>query len=384
MCPADPNSRRSFPEGRRPDVPPVGRLLCVGVRGAVPGDPRLERDLDACAVAGVGAVILFDVDVPEWRRRCAHGEDEEQARRGAVRNVVDAEQLRGLIAHLRARLGDDLLVAVDQEGGRVARLHPRRGFEPDPSAVEFAALAPAARRAAAARHAERLRTLGFDLDFAPCVDLALDPDNAIVAGLERAYGADPARVIACARTVLEAHRSAGVAACLKHFPGHGSGRADSHLGAVDVTATWQRDRELAPYHALASRPGLAVMVAHVDHHGLDPERPASLSSAVVEGLLRGAVGFGGVVVSDAVDMRAITRRWTPEEATVLAVDAGVDLVVHGFNFDQDPDDPHPAPALVEALHRALDEGRIRGGRMRVEASLRRLERLRAEIAQGRR
>lgn len=335
----------------------AGRLICTGIRGAVPGDEILEHDLDCCARAGVGGVILFDVDVPT----------------GGPRNVRDAGQVAALITHVRERLGPEVLVTIDQEGGRVARLNRRHGFPESPTATAMAALDPVARRAAAADQAGLLRDLGVDLNFAPCVDLALDPDNPIIAGCERSYGAGPGDVVDAAGAVLDAHAAAGVGACLKHFPGHGSGRGDTHRGVVDITDTWRRKDELAPYRALAGRPGVAVMVGHLAHQGLDPERPASLSRPVIEGLLRGELGFDGVVVTDSVDMRAISDHWAPAEAAALAVAAGADLVIDGFNLL--PDREHPARELAEAVADAVNGERL-------AAAVARLDRLGAQIGRG--
>ena len=349
---------------------PAAHLLCLGLRGALPGDPLLESDLDACRRAGVGAVILFDVDVPTYRRHLAAGLPPEEARRRAPRNILDPAQLLTLTDYIRAVLGDHVLIAVDQEGGQVARLAPWRGFGADPSARAFAALAPAEQVRAARAQAAQLAAAGIDLNFAPCVDLDTGADNPIIGGLDRAYAADPDVVTACARTVNAAHREMGVAACLKHFPGHGSSRADTHLGAVDVTDTWNREAELAPYRALRDEPGTAVMVAHVRHRGLDADLPASLSPAVVDGLLRRELGFQGVVVADSIDMRAVADRFSPEEAAIRAVLAGADLVVDGFNLTDRSE--HPAPALAAALADAVPAARL-------DSSLRRLHTLREQI-----
>jgi beta-N-acetylhexosaminidase len=356
---------------------PVGRLLCVGIRGALPGERLLENDLDLCKQVGVGGVILFDVDVPTMKLRRAGGAEVDVAARQAPRNIIDPQQLEVLVAHVRARLGDHVFVCIDQEGGHVARLSPSRGFGEDPSAGEFSALGPEARVEAARRQAQQLQKLGFDLNFAPCVDVALDPENEVIVRRQRSYGSDPLTVIEAARIVLNAHSRAGVAACLKHFPGHGSSRGDTHRESVNIGRTWRRREELAPYEALSRRAGVAVMVAHVRHEGLDRQFPASLSPAIIQDLLRGEVGFDGVVVCDSIDMRAVADRFSPEAAAVAAVEAGVDLVLDGFNLE--PREEHPAPVIAEALRAATHDGRIRGGAKRIEESLMRLERLRAEI-----
>lgn len=339
-----------------------GRLLVTGIRGRGPGDPIFEADLLACVDAGVGGVILFDVDVPTGASDPLD----------APRNVLSQEQLKKTIRVIRDCLGPHAWISVDQEGGRVARLNDRRGFVNDPSARDFARMDDVSRHRAARNQAERLAELGFDLNFAPCVDLELDPDNRIIAALERSYGADPASVIDAARVVLDAHAEEHVATCLKHFPGHGSSRDDTHEGVVDVTATWQDD-ELEPYRVLSARPGVAVMAAHVVHRSLDPELPASMSTKILGGLLRGELGFDGVIVTDSIDMHAITQVFSSATAAVRAVQAGADLVVDGFNLD--PRREHPAPALVGALRNAIPE-------QRVEESLVRLDRLRREIGRA--
>jgi len=355
----------------------VGKLLCVGIRGAVPGEDLLERDLEACRRAGVGGVILFDVDVPALQRLQQEGIAADTARMQAVRNITGPDQVRRLIAHIRERLGPDVFVGVDQEGGQVARLSSARGFAAEPSAREFAVLGDDARRQAAALQAGQLADLGFDLNFAPCVDLALDPRNAVITALGRSFGREPQTVVECAEVVLDAHAAAGVAACLKHFPGHGSSRGDTHLGAVDITATWQREAELEPYRAFCRRPGVAIMAAHVVHRGLAGDRPASLSSAVIDGLLRSELGFTGVVVTDSIDMRAVADRYAPGTAAVAALAAGADFVVDGFNLTARTE--HPAPVLVQALEDALRDGRLSGGAARIEESLARLHLLRTQI-----
>lgn len=347
-----------------------GRLLCVGVRGSGAGDASFEADLEACARAGVGAVILFDVHVSAAAAFERGGMDPASARAAAVRNILSPRQLTELVAALRERLGAGLLLAIDQEGGRVARLAHARGFEADPSAAEFAALSEAPRRTAARRHAQQLARLGIDLNFAPCVDLAIHR-GGVIAQAGRSFGCDPQAVAACAREIVDAHRAEGVAACLKHFPGHGSAPGDTHLALADITATHD-DRELEPYRALLD--ASAVMVGHLLHRGVDADRPASLSRPWIHGVLRQRLGFTGVVATDSIDMRAVRDRWPPAEACVLAARAGADLIVHGFNAPDDaPDAPHPAPAMAAALERAIESGELPAEL--VATSAKRLDRL---------
>jgi len=272
----------------------LGKLICVGLRGSAAGEALFEKDLAACSRAQVGGVILFDVDVPHMKRLLAAGVDPEEARVQAVRNVIDAEQVRRLTTTIRQHLGPDVMISLDQEGGSVVRLSPRRGFSAEPSAQEFAEMTTSERQVVATQQAQQLADLGFDLNFAPCVDLALEAENDIITKLGRSYGDSAQMVIECATEVIEAHRTAGVASCLKHFPGHGSSRGDSHLGMVDITGTWQGDLELVPYRQLAKRPGVAVMVAHVIHRTLGGDQPATLSTKIIGELLRGELGFSEI------------------------------------------------------------------------------------------
>ncbi|USN98988.1 MAG: glycoside hydrolase family 3 protein [Phycisphaeraceae bacterium] len=363
----------------------IGRLLCVGVRGAGPDDAVLRADLEACAEAGVGGVILFDVDVPAWRGRVERGEDPEAAALACPRNVVSPVQLRRLTGFIRERLGEDVLICVDQEGGRSSRLNERRGFQAGVSAAEFAELESGQKRTEAARQAGQLADAGIDVNLVPCVDLAIDPASSVIAGKGRAFGGDIGVVIENAGIVLEALAARGVGGCLKHFPGHGSVAGDSHEGVVDITGTHQ-DRELEPYRVLlaergaASMPQPAVMVAHVMHRGRDEELPASLSGRVIGGVLRERIGFDGVVVTDSIDMRAISDRWSAGRAAVLAVKAGVDLVIDGFNLLAGRAE-HPAREMAAALREAVERGEITAGR--VGESLERLDRWRGSLRQAR-
>lgn len=289
----------------------------VGVRDAFPGDPELEADLDACARVGIGGVILFDTDI----------------RSGEPRNIVTKRQVKELIAHVRARLGGSLTIAVDQEGGRVARLKPEHGFPPLPNAREFALMRESEQRDAARAMAHDLRDIGVTMNFAPCVDL--DLGCPVISGIDRCYG-DSNATLRSARIVIQEMQRAGVSACVKHFPGHGSAGVDSHKALPDVTDVF-REEELNIYHSLfsnehpdESRPH-AVMTAHLLHRDLDPAYPASVSPRITTELLREELGFTGVIATDSLDMGALRQRYSLEVAATLALDAGADIIVHACN-----------------------------------------------------
>ena len=293
----------------------------VGFRGL-----KLERDNPIVAdirEGRVGGVVLFDYDVPS---------------KSPVRNIESPKQVKALIKDLRSVAPGSLLVAVDQEGGRVARLKEKFGFPPSVSAKSLGALDdPAATRKAALTTAETLAEAGFDLNFAPVVDLDVNPANPVIGGLERSFSADPDIVTRHAAEVVKAHRECGVLTCLKHFPGHGSSMADSHLGFTDVTETWSR-KELTPYARLIDA-GLcdSVMMAHIFNAALDPDLPATLSAKVITGLLREGLAYNGTVISDDMQMKAISANYDLEDAVSKAAAAGVDILVFANNSVYDPD-----------------------------------------------
>ncbi|MBC7543537.1 MAG: glycoside hydrolase family 3 [Candidatus Sericytochromatia bacterium] len=309
--------------------------LIVGWRG-----DRVDRAdplIQAVAAGRVAGVILFATDVPTGQRR----------------NIRSPEQLRRLTSDLQAMAPQPLLIAIDQEGGTVQRLRAEAGFIETPAAADLGQGPIAPAEAAFDRQAAQLAELGINLNFAPVVDLAVDPDNPVIAGRGRSFGRDPAAVTALARLALAAHRRHGVAACLKHFPGHGSSSTDSHLGLTDVTATWLPE-ELDPYRALAAE-APAVLVAHVMHRGMDPDRPASLSPAITQACLRTTLGFTGAVISDDMQMGAITDAWPFPESAILALQAGCDLLIYGNNLIWQPtivDD------VARAVEQALQDGRL--------------------------
>ncbi len=364
------------PQPARDPADILGRLLMVGVRGATPDDPALREDLDACREARCRAVILFDVDLPSMGSLRAAAVPDADARARATRNILSPDQLVRLTAHIRATLGPDTIIAVDQEGGRVARLSPSRGFPQTLAAFAFGMLDDDAQEGEAAKLAGAVGAAGINLNFAPCVDLASNPDNPIIAKLDRAYGARTRAVVECAECIIHAQTRAGVMSCIKHFPGHGSSSADSHLDLPDITRTYNGEHELAPYHELrarCARDPLWVMTAHLLHRAIDPDLPASLSRAHTTNVLRKQALFDGPVITDSLDMRAIADRFAPDEAALLAINAGADVLLDANNSPGKPR-PCPAPALAEAVARALRDNKIPGGLERLRISAQRVER----------
>ena len=289
----------------------AGLLILRGFRGlSLTDDAAVITDLQQ---RNLGSVILFDVDGPGGV---------------AERNVQSPQQVRALTDSLRAATGSlPPLIAIDQEGGRVARLKERWGFPATRSAGELGAGGdPDGTEAASGALVDVLVAAGINLNLAPVVDVDVWGTNPIIGGKGRSYSADPYEVAAHAGAFIRAHRDRGVLTSLKHFPGHGSSRQDSHVGFTDVTLTWSRE-ELIPFRRLLEQ-GLvdSVMTAHVFNAAFDKTYPATLSTAMINGLLRDELGFDGVVISDDMGMGAITRQFGFEEAVASSLNAGVDLL----------------------------------------------------------
>ena len=322
----------------------IGQMLLVGFRGCRPEEcAPIGRDIRE---HGVGSIILFDQEM-------AGGTVDSSFRR---RNIESPAQVKALLAHLQAQARIPLLTAIDQEGGRVNRLKPDYGFPATRSHEELGQLdRPAETRSQAELIARTLAGVGLNWNLAPVVDLDANPDNPIIKGKRRSFAADPGQVTRHAAAFVEGHRAHRVLTCLKHFPGHGSAAGDTHLGFVDVTPTWH-ERELVPFQQLlAAGLGDAVMTAHVFNARLDPGHPATLSRAVLTGLLRERMGFRGVIASDDMEMKAISSRYGLAESVPAAIEAGVDILCFGNNLTYDPD---IAAKTIDIIEHAITTGRL--------------------------
>lgn len=285
----------------------------------------------------------------------------EQARRGEIggvihlgRNIHGLEEVRLLNEGLQQVSQVPLLIAIDQEGGRIERLTDSVGFSEVPSAAAVSrSMSPAAARKLYENLATALASLGFNLNLGPVVDLDVNPQNPIIGRLGRSFSDDPQQVEAYARAFVAGHRAKGVLTALKHFPGHGSSSGDTHDGAADVTWTWD-ETELFPYEALiASGDADMVMSAHVINGKLSCRNdvPASLSRATLTGILRERLNFRGVVISDDMQMAAIEDGLSFEKAVLQAVLAGNDILLFANDRRPDPTVPQKvASLLIEEAH----------------------------------
>lgn len=330
----------------------VGQMLMIGVRGT-----EVDQELGAwLKEIAPGAVILFDYDGPSG------GEQ--------PRNIVSPEQVAALTAALQRASARPLLIAIDAEGGFVNRLKDEYGFEVQlPTHLMLGAGTPSRTESLAGASAAQLSELGINWNLAPVVDVNVFPDSPAIGHWERSFSDDPQVVAEHAAAFVSAHRDADVVSTLKHFPGHGSAVGDTHLGVTDVTESFVREDELAPYRALIDD-GYddVVMTAHVVNRNLDPSaRPATLSRPIVTDLLRDELGFDGVILSDDVQMGAILEQYSLEAAVVEAIKAGVDVILIANQNTYDLGQVERAKAAIVA---AVERGEIT--RERIDESVERI------------
>ncbi|SFV56656.1 Beta-hexosaminidase [hydrothermal vent metagenome] len=292
----------------------IGSMLMVGFMGTTaPQGSQICEDISKYNLAGV---ILFDVNPVN------HSEP---------KNIDNKEQVRLLTEQLQACSNDGkLLIAVDQEGGRVQRLKSKYGFYGKfPRAKDVRKKSEAQIQSEYFKMAEELSSVGINYNLAPVVDLAINKRNRVIYKLGRSFGSKPEDVAKYSEIFISAMRSNGVLSAVKHFPGHGSSLGDTHKGFVDVTNLWQR-KELEPYRILSERGAIdTVMVAHVFNRKIDAEYPATLSAKTIKGLLRNDIGFDGVVITDDLQMGAINNRYGLRNTLKLAIGAGNDILLFG-------------------------------------------------------
>jgi beta-N-acetylhexosaminidase len=336
----------------------IGQMIMVGFRGTQASEcsPIVEC-IRACHLGGVW---LCDYRPPS-------GE--------ALGNVTSKSQLRELVATLQRSARIPLLTAIDAEGGNVIRLKPEYGFPPTRTAAELGeANDVEVARAQARQIAELLRDLGFNLNFAPVLDVNLNPENPALGKRGRCFSSDPRVVGELASVFVKEHHRAGIRCAVKHFPGQGSAASDTHVGFVDASECWSRD-ELRPFATLIqSRLADAMLTGHVFIKQLDPNYPATLSPAVATKLLRDELKFDGVLFSDDLGMGAIRCNYSFDEAIALALEAGIDVILHANTELHHPD---IGRRIFESIRQHVMSGRISDERINV--SYQRVMRLKAAL-----
>ncbi|MFH8464698.1 glycoside hydrolase family 3 protein [Streptomyces sp. NPDC017991] len=283
------------------------------------------------------------------------------------RNIASPDQLAALTAQLRAER-DDVLVAIDEEGGDVTRLEVRTGSSFPGNHALGAVDDVALTEAVAHELGRRLAACGVNLNWAPSADINSNPSNPVIG--VRSFGADTDLVARHTAAYVSGLQSAGVAACTKHFPGHGDTAVDSHhaLPRIDADLSVLHSRELAPFRAAIAAGSRAVMSAHILVPALDPAHPATLSRRVLTGLLREELGFDGLIVTDGMEMQAISATYGIERGSVLAIAAGADAICVGGGLADEATVLRLRDALVRAVRTGeLPEERLADAAARVRA-----------------
>lgn len=330
----------------------IGQMILIGFPEAAVDEDVLREIREG----KVGSIIIFEKNIPAKNSFIA------------LKKITWTYQQAAAVP---------LLISIDQEGGRVNRLKEKYGF---PRSVTAETLGRSGSldsvRFYSEATASTLAGLGINMNFGPVVDLRSNPDNPVIARYGRAFSANEDTVTLMAAEVIRQHRRFGVLTALKHFPGHGSSKDDTHLGIADVTATWD-ERELKPYQALIDS-GLAdaVMTSHIVNRNLDPDaHPGTLSDDILNGILRNRLHFDGVVFSDDMQMHAITKHYGLEEAIRLAVNAGVDIMTFSNNISGS--DERTVAKVHGIIRNMVDNGQIEEDR--INESFRRIMTLKQKL-----
>ncbi|MFI3330685.1 MAG: beta-N-acetylhexosaminidase [Rikenellaceae bacterium] len=307
----------------------AAKLLIVGMKGTSLNDDNPV----ICDVAerGVSGVIFFE------------------------HNIESKEKFKALISDLQALREDKILMCIDQEGGRVNRMKEKYGF-PTMLSAESVSHSDTLARENAQTIASELKQIGINLNFAPCLDVNINPQSPAIGAMGRSFSNDENIVSQLAEIYIKEHHKQGILTSLKHFPGHGSALKDSHLGFTDITLSWA-ERELEPYKYLIDKKLCdMVMVSHLFNEKFDKNHPATLSSAMIDSLLRKELGFKGVVISDDMQMKAITSHYTFEKAIIRALNAGVDLFIISSNIAET--DYSVSERFINTIVSAVETGEI--------------------------
>ena len=287
----------------------ISKMVVLGFNGeSVNPNDEIYKNVKS----GLGGVILFDKDPNDKQK---------------VKNVRDKEQLKKLTSQLQAISKQKLLISIDQEGGIVQRLKSVDGFVNTPKASEVALNGENFAKQSYALLAKDLKESGINTDFAPVVDLAINKENKVIVTRGRSFGESSKEVIKYSLIFVDELKKQKIISVLKHFPGHGSSLGDSHLGFVDISNTWSQ-KELEPYkYFIQNNKVDMIMSAHVFNKNLDKDYPATLSYEINTKLLRYKLGYEGVLISDDLQMSAISKHYDLKETLTLAINSGVNMLL---------------------------------------------------------
>jgi len=289
----------------------------------------------------IGGVVLYDQNIT--------------VSPPSLHNIRSPKQLTSFTSALQKESAIPLLIAIDQEGGKVNRLKPEYGFPGSKSWAEIGKINKLnITKENAKLTAKTLKMNGINVNFAPVLDLS-NNSKSFIAQKERCFSKDPKKVVKHSKEFINAHLDNNVVTVGKHFPGQGNAIGDTHDRFVDISKTWTSD-ELLPYKELINNNSLnAIMISHIFHSELDKKYPATLSKLIIRDLLRREMGFDGIVISDDPQMKAISNKYDLETVLKLMINAGVDIFCFGNNLIYDPNIVKKVHLVIEKL---LDKNKI--------------------------
>ena len=345
----------------------IGQMILIGF----PGEQVDTLVLEEIRAGKVGSIIMFEKNVPGSAASLA------AQKKNIPWSSASFTSLKKILWTYQKAATIPLLVTIDQEGGKVNRLKPKYGFSRSITAQEMGkSHSLDSVRFYAESTAATLAGLGINVNFAPVVDLGVNKQNTVIYKVGRSFSANPDSVAFLAEEFIKPHRRFGVITALKHFPGHGSSTADTHVGVADVTNTWTA-AELVPYERLIANGSIdAVMSAHIVNKKLDPTGlPGTLSKRILDSLLRKQMHFDGVIFSDDMQMQAIAREHGLEEAIRLSINAGIDILCFSNNIQGSEE------RTVDKVHGIIrllvEKGQIQPER--IDQSFRRIMKLKKRI-----
>lgn len=323
----------------------IAQMIIVGFNGTeITKDNPIYEDIINENISGV---ILFSKDTAKLK---ANEKD-------TTKNIKSPKQLKKLIKQINKLSPGKLFIAIDEEGGQISRLPASMGFnaktlshkqlgEKDDTELTYNQ---------SKKIAKNLKSLGININFAPCVDLAINKESSVIYKKERSFSDNPQIVSKHAQAYIQAHNKYNILTVAKHFPGHGSAINDSHSGFTDISFTWKKE-ELNPYIELNKKWLLnAVMIAHVYNRRLDKTYPASLSKRVITDILKKQIKFKGLIFTDDMQMNAISDNYTLEDSIIIAINAGNDILIFGNNMKHDKD---IAKKFNDIVFNAVKTGKI--------------------------
>jgi len=316
----------------------IGKMIMLGFQGQkVETNDKIYQDIKKY---DLGGVILFDKDPNDKKK---------------IKNIKDPKQLAKLTSQLQAINKTNLLISIDQEGGIVQRLKESKGFINTPKASIIGTKSEEYAQKTYSKLAKVLKKSGLNVNYAPVVDLNINPNNPVIAKLGRSFGKSSNEVVKYASIFTKEMKKQHIISVLKHFPGHGSSLSDSHKGFVDITNTWQKE-ELEPYKYFIKNSLVdMIMSAHVVNRNLDYSLPATLSWNINTKILRKELGYKGVLISDDLQMYAISKHYSLDDTVRLAINSGIDMLMFANQLAK----PLKLETIINSVYKQVRSGEIK-------------------------